>query len=114
MSGRAIPGGLELDCTFAEGSQARSCILTVCRLENGMEEEYCMNLTIVRENLPLSGQLTGLQPGLYTVKNVTEVESDGSVTLHRRTDELQLTITEPPPTTAPTGTISGSIKFYCY
>ena len=35
---RAIPGGLELDCTFAEGSQAQSCILTVCRLENGMEE----------------------------------------------------------------------------
>ena len=108
MSGRAIPGGLELNCTFAEGSRAQSCILTVCRLENGMEE-CCMNLTIVRENLQQSGQLTGLQPGLYTVKNVTEVESNGSVTLHRRTDELQLTITEPPPTTAPTGTISGGL-----
>ena len=87
VSGRAIPGGLELDCTFAEGSQAQSCILTVCRLENGMEE-YCMNLTIVRENLQQSGQLTGLQPGLYAVKNVTEVESDGSVTLLRRTKEV--------------------------
>ena len=107
MSGRAIPGGLELDCTFAEGSRAQSCILTVCRLENGMEE-YCMNLTIVRENLPLNRQLTGLQPGLYTVKNVTEIESDDSVTLLRIIIDLKLTITEPPPTTAPTGTISGS------
>ena len=107
MSGRAIPGGLELDCTFAEGSRAQSCILTVCRLENGMEE-YCMNLTIVRENLQQSGQLTGLQPGLYIVKNVTEIESDGSMTLLRRAVELQLTITEPP-TAAPTGTISGGL-----
>ena len=110
VSGRAIPGGLELDCTFAEGSQAQSCILTVCRLENGMEE-YCMNLTIDRENLQQSGQLTGLQPGLYAVKNVTEVESDGSVTLLRRIIDLQLTITEPPPTTAPTGTISGIVTY---
>jgi hypothetical protein len=72
-------------------------------------EEYCMDLTIVRENLQQSGQLTGLQPGLYTVRNVTEVESDGSMTLHRRRDELQLNITEPPPTTLPTGTISGDL-----
>ena len=108
VSGRAIPGGLELDCTFAEGSQAQSCILTVCRLENGMEE-YCMNLTIIRKNLQQSKQLTGLQPGLYTVKNVTEVESDGSVTLLRRTVALQLTITEPlANVTAPTRTISGT------
>ena len=113
MSGRAIPGGLELDCTFAQGSQAQSCILTVCRLENGMEE-YCMNLAIIRENLQQSGQLTGLEPGLYTVKNVIEVESDGSVTLHRRTDVLQLTITEPPPTTAPTRTISGNLFIAIY
>jgi hypothetical protein len=101
-----LPGGLELDCTFIEGSQAQSCILTVCRLENGVEE-YCMDLTIVKENLQQSGQLTGLEPGLYTVRNVTEVESDGSMTLHRRTDALQLNITEPAPTTAPTRTISG-------
>ena len=112
MSGRAIPGGLELDCTFAEGSQAQSCILTVCRLENGMEE-YCVNLIINRENLQQSGQLTGLQPGLYAVKNVTKVESDGSVTLLRRTVELQLNITEPSPTTAPIGAIPGGLSNYC-
>ena len=51
-----------------------------------------------------------MQPGLYMVKNVTEVESDGSVTLHRRTADLQLTITEPPPTTAPAGPISGGLS----
>ena len=111
MSGRATPGGLELDCTFAEGSQAQSCILTVCRLENGMEE-YCMNLTIVRENLQQSRQLTGLQPGLYAVKDVTEVESNGSVTLLRKIIILQLNITESPPTTAPTGITSGSLFYY--
>ena len=69
-----------------------------------------MNLTIVRENLQQSKQLTGLQPGLYTVKNVTEVESDGSMTLLRRTDELQLTITEPSPTTAPIETVPGGLS----
>ena len=70
-----------------------------------------MNLTIVRESLQQSGQLTGLQPGLYTIKNVTEVESDGSVTLLRRIIDLQLTITEPPPTTATTGTSSGIVLY---
>jgi hypothetical protein len=76
-------------------------------------EEYCMDLTIVRENLQQSEQVTGLEPGLYTVKNVIEVESDGSVTLHTRTDALRFNITEPPPTTAPTGTISGW-SAHCY
>ena len=44
---------------------------------------------------------------------MTEVESDGSVTFLRRaeSDVLQLTITEPPPTTAPidSETISGGL-----
>jgi hypothetical protein len=71
-------------------------------------EEYCINLTIITIG-EQSGQLTGLEPGLYTVKNMTEVESDGSMTLHRRTDALQLNITEPPPTTAPTGTNLGGL-----
>ena len=73
-----------------------------------------MNLTIVRKNLQQSVQLTGLQPALYTVKNVTEIESDGSMTLLRRTDALQLNITEPSPTTAPTGTISGGLFIAIY
>ena len=73
-----------------------------------------MNLTIVRENLQRSVQLTGLEPGLYTVKNVTEIESDGSMTLLRRTDALQLNITEPPPTTVPTETIPGGLFIAIY
>ena len=108
MSGRAVAGGLELSCTFAAGSQAQSCILTVCRLENGMEE-YCRNVTINRARLQGSGQLTGLQPGLYTLKNVIEVESDGSMTIRGRTAVLQLNITEPPPTKSPTGSMSGGL-----
>ena len=108
MSGRAIAGGLELNCTFAEGSQAQSCILTVCRLGNGIEE-YCRSVTINRESPQQGGQLTGLQPGLYTLRNVTEVESDGSMTIHGRTAVLQLNITEPPPTTSPTGSVPGGL-----
>ena len=107
MSGRAIAGGLELNCTFAEGSQAQSCILTVCRLvqENGMEE-FCRNVTINRRVL---GKV-GLQPGFYVVRNVIEVESDGSMTIHGRIDVLlQLNIAEPPPTTSPTGSMSGGL-----
>ena len=109
MSGRAIAGGLELSCTFAEGSQAQSCILTVCRMENSMED-CCRNLTINRESPQQSGQVTGLQPGLYTLRNVIEVESDGSKTIHERTNVLlQLNITESLPTTAPIGIMSGDL-----
>ena len=111
VSGRAIAGGLELNCTFADGSQAQSCILTVCRLvqENGMEE-YCRNLTINRESPRQSGKLAGLQPGFYVVRNVIEVESDGSMTIHGRIDVLlQLNITEPPPTISPTGSVPGGL-----
>ena len=32
VSGRAISGGLNLSCMFAEGLQAQICILTVCIL----------------------------------------------------------------------------------
>ena len=62
-----------------------------------------------RERLKESGQLTGLRPGLYTLGNVNEVESDGSITIHGRTDVLQLNITEPSPTTSPTGEMSGGL-----
>ena len=107
MSGTAIACGLELNYTFAEGSQAQSCVLTVCRIKNNMEE--CKNLNISRESPQKSSQLTGLQPGFYVVRNVTEIESDGNMTIHRRTDVLQLNITEPPPTVAPTGAMSGDL-----
>ena len=99
MSGIAIAGGLELTCTFAKGSQAQSCILTVCRMENGMEVS-CMNITISREKPQMSGRRTTLQPGLYVVREVAEVESDGQVTMLRlRRNILELMITEPSLTT---------------
>ena len=77
-------------------------------------EEYCRNVTIDRERLPESGQVTGLQPGFYSLKNLIEVESNGSMTIHGRIDELQLNITQPPPTTSPTGSVSGAQFIHCY
>ena len=97
MNGSAIAGGLELSCTFAEGSQAQSCILAICRMENSMEVS-CMNITISREEPQISGRQTNLQPGLYVVREVAEVESDGQVTIHGRRDVLELMITELLPT----------------
>ena len=101
VSGTAITGGLELSCTFAEGSLAQSCILTVCRRENSMEES-CNNITIRRVDPQTSGQVSNLQPGVYIVKRVAEVESDGQVTILRREDVLEIRITEPPPVTTST------------
>ena len=95
MSGRAIAGGLELSCTFAERSQAQSCILTVYRVfENGMEL-FVANISISRVNPQTSGRVLNLEVGEYVVREVAEVESDGQVTIHRRRDVLELSITEP-------------------
>ena len=104
MNGTVLPGGLEFNCIFAEGSQAQSCILTVCRMENGIEES-CMNITISREDNTESQQISNLQPGLYTVREVIEVENDGQLTIHRKKNVLELSVTEPPPST----TISGFV-----
>ena len=105
VNGSAIAGGLKLSCTFADGSQVQSCILTVCKMENDIiVEGSCMNTTITRDpqSLKSSGQVTNLQPGLYTISEVTEVENDGAVTILRPTGEaLQFMITELPPSTAP-------------
>ena len=80
MSGRTIPGGLNLSCTFAEGSQAQSCILTVCT--DSTEPEICRSINVSRRDPQTSGHLIGLEPGLYTVREVAEIESDGQVTVH--------------------------------
>ena len=77
----AIPGGLELSCTFLSGSQAQSCLLTVCRVEDGLS---CIpNITITRNGgSPTSTELVNdLQPGMYTIRQVAEVERDGNVTV---------------------------------
>ena len=102
MSGRAIPGGLELSCTFAEGSQAQSCILTVCRMENGTEES-CKNVTISREESTEGQEIKHFRPGLYIIIKVAEVENNGELTIHRKRNVLELRVTEPPPLTTVSG-----------
>ena len=99
MCGSALADGLELSCIFAEGSQAQSCILKVCRVKNGTVVHVpCKNITISREDQAQpNGQLTNLQPGVYVVREVAEVESDGQVTIHRTKDVLELVITESQP-----------------
>ena len=100
MSGRAIPGGLELNCTFADGSQAQGCILTISRiLESGMDR-FIVNVSITRVNSHSIGQVLNLDLGEYVVREVAEVESDGQVTTHRRRNIiLTLLITERGPIT---------------
>ena len=48
-------------------------------------------------------QVANLQPGLYTITKVAEVESNGQLTIHRKRNVLKLRVIEPPPST----TISG-------
>ena len=100
MSGRAIPGGLELNCTFADGSRAQSCTLTISRiLESGMDR-FIVNVSITRVNSHSSVQVLNLDLGEYVIREVAEVESDGQVTTHRRINSiLTLLITELAPIT---------------
>ena len=93
-----LTGGLELSCTFADGSQAQSCILMICKMEYGVTE-FCMNITISREESIVGQQVDNLQPGLYIIREMAEVESDGQLTIHRKQNVLELRVTEPPPST---------------
>ena len=97
-----MTGGVELSCTFADGSQAQSCILTICKMENGFEGS-CWNITISRAESTKGQQVANLQPGLYTIIKVAEVESNGQLTIHKKINILELRVIEPPPST----TISG-------
>ena len=113
----SIPGGLELSCTFASGSQARSCVLTVCRVENEViDEGSCVNIsTITRNEQSISTQqITNLQPGhVYILKEVAEVESDGSVTIMlNRGIQPQYIIVEP--STISLTTRPGNLKSVMY
>ena len=98
VSGTAIAGGLELSCTFAEGSHAQSCILTVCRMENYSVAGSCMSININRdsEDPQTSVRIMNLQPGLCVVREVAEVESDGQITTLSRRNVLELIISPPP------------------
>ena len=83
----ALPGGLELSCTFVSGSQAQSCLLTVCRVEDGSS---CIpNTTLTRNDSgspTFTKLVTNLPPGMYTIRQVAEVERDGEVTVVRGID----------------------------
>ena len=93
VSGRAISGGLELSCTYAEESQAQSCILEICNsiITNGS----CRNVIIAR-----GSQLSDhTQPGMYTVTVVGEIEKNGEITsikIHDNNIPLQYMIIVPP------------------
>ena len=63
-------------------------------------DNSCMNLTISREGPQISGQLTGLQAGIYTVRKVAEVEKGGEITVHGITDVLELYVAKATPTTS--------------
>ena len=85
----ALPGGLELSCTFAHGSQARGCMLKVCR-----DKGSCVNITITRSAQALTSSTTHdvNQPGLYSIREVIEVESDGETTVVRLIEEANVTM----------------------
>ena len=83
----AIPSGLKLSCTFVSGSQAQSCLLTFCSVENNnISFDSCVSRVINRNSnsLTFTKQVTGFLPGTqYTIFRVDEVERDGSLTTVR-------------------------------
>ena len=112
MSGRAIAGGLELSCTFAEGSQAQSCIMTLYRiLENGMDG-FIMNVLISRVNPQTNRRVLNLDLGEYFVRDVAEVESDGQVTFHNQRYNLLLLVTKTASATTSESTVLTPGFFY--
>ena len=101
----AIAGGLELNCVFAEGSQAQSCILTIYMILEGGMDTIIASVSINRGNSQENRQVLNLDLGEYVVRSVAEVESDGQVTTHRRRDILKVSVTEPTPATSSISTV---------
>ena len=109
VSGSAIVGGLEISCTFATGSQARSCVLTISGLVDDCNWITNQNVTIARSNnlLTSSRQKTVFCLGVYTITEVFEVESDGTVTTVESVGPLQIEVTDLPPVTTTSSTTPG-------
>ena len=101
----AIASGLNLSCTFAEGSTAQGCILTVCKVETERNEENsCTNITVVRNRQTSSSdfQVTTLEPGIYTITQVQEIESDGVITTVQLENSINVSVEQPShPSTTP-------------
>ena len=105
----AVPGGLKLSCTFVSGSQAQSCLLTVCRVEDG--SSCITNTTITRNggSLTFTKPVTNLPPGMYTITQVAEVERDGEVIVVRGIDVREaVNVIDVPTTSATTSSPSGN------
>ena len=90
------------------GSQAQSCLLTVCTVEDGSS---CIpNTTITRNggSLTFTEEVNDLPPGMYTIRQVTEVERDGEVTVVRGIALREVYVTSAPTMSAatPTGGVS--------
>ena len=115
MSGRAIAGGLELSCIFAEGSQAQSCILSIYRIPEIGTDRFIVNVSISRGDSRSSGQVVNLELGEYVIREVAEIESDGQVTVHNRRDILTLMVNESAPATTSESTtqIPGYLYYLC-
>ena len=91
VSGSATAEGRELNCTYAEGSQAQGCILMICN------SSLCINATIPRDSQSkFIEQVNELQFGDYAITAVAEIEEDGEVTSLRTRDALELMIAFPP------------------
>ena len=81
------------------GSQAQSCLLTVVYIytvEDG--SSYIPNTTITRNggSLTFTKPVTNLPPGLYTIRQVAEVERDGEVTVVRGIAVREVYVTAAP------------------
>ena len=55
-----------------------------------------MDIIINRDDPQISRRIMNLQPGLYVTREVVEVESDGQMTIIKRTNVLELMVTESP------------------
>jgi hypothetical protein len=92
---------LEFICTYIRGSQAQGCRLRVCQ-EQGygtVQQPQCRNITITRnQNHHLSTKtVNGFNSGLYTIiSEITEIERDGSETVHSFVPEFDTVYTDPP------------------
>ena len=101
------------------GSQAQSCLMTVCRVEDG--SSCILNTTITRNggSLTFTKLVTNLPSGMYTIRQVTEVERDGEVTVVRGIDVGEVQVTDTQPTTSatpssPSGNLYPQFKFNLY
>ena len=91
VSGSATVEGRELNCIYAEGSQAQGCVLLICN------SSLCINVTIPRDSQSnFIEQVNQLRLGDYTVTAVAEIEEDGEITSLRTRDALELMINFPP------------------